>query len=148
MSSKWPSQSALTFKSQQTCTSTCWYSIQRWNNLSSVRITLKKFGSKLAFSGDLEMAIISQACTSVKKCLDTSAVRVFEHLVLSKLCAKNIDLLNAKIKDVKCLLKSIPTKTRGILKPRLNSTTRPKGILNGWKPLHLHKIPVQRKIPL
>ena len=42
------------------------------------------------------MAIISQECTSVKKCPNTSAVRVVERLVLSKLCGKNIHLPDAK----------------------------------------------------
>ena len=87
----------------------------------------KRVWFKTSFSGDLQMATISQECTSVKKCPNASAVRVVERLVLPKLCGKNIDLPDAKIKDVKYLLKFIPNQDQKYFETKIEQYYKAKG---------------------
>ena len=87
----------------------------------------KRVCFKTSLSGDLQMATISQECTSVKKCPNTSAVRVVERLVLPKLCGKKIDLPEAKIKDVKYLLKFIPNQDKEYFETKIEQYYKAKG---------------------
>ena len=108
----------------------------------------KKVWFKTSFSGDLQMATISQECTLVKSVPTLRLSVLLNVLFCPNSVAKILIYLMRKSKMSSISWSSSPTKTKSILKPRLNSTIRLRGILNVWKPLRLREIHVQRRIPL